>query len=153
GWWGADPQSRFLMGPEFVPAAGADAWQLSNPPILAMAPLRVSLDLFHEAGMQSLREKSIRMTGWLEKQLKDHFPALLEIITPADPNRRGCQLSLRVRDGRDRGRKLFHFLQENGAITDWREPDVIRVAPVPLYNSFEDCARLCQLFEAFGELS
>jgi kynureninase len=150
GWWGADPESRFRMSPEFRPAGGADAWQLSNPPILAMAPLRCSLQLFEEAGLPALRAKSLRLTGFLADLVHGECAALLEIITPAEPQRRGCQLSLRVRAGRAQGRRLFDFLHVHGAIADWREPDVIRVAPVPLYNSFEDCARLGMLFSEFA---
>jgi kynureninase len=138
------------MGPEFRPAKGADAWQLSNPPILAMAPLRVSLQVFEEAGMAALREKSLRLTGWLAGLVASEFDDLLEIITPGEPERRGCQLSLRVRAGREAGRRLFEHLAAGGAITDWREPDVIRVAPVPLYNRFEDCARFGALLRSFG---
>ncbi len=141
GWWGHDPATRFRMGPEFVPAAGADGWQLSNPPILALAPLRVSLDVFASAGMPALRGKSELMTGWLERQIRDRLPDVLEIRTPADPLRRGCQLSLRVRGAREDGRALFDHLHEHGIVVDWREPDIIRVAPVPLYNRFADCAR------------
>ena len=139
GWWGNDPESRFLMGSEFVPASGADAWQLSNPPILAMAPIRISLDLFRQAGMSKLRDKSIKMTAYLEHLIQIELNDSLEIITPRDPQRRGCQLSLRVLDGRDAGRALFEQLEQDGTIPDWREPDVIRVAPVPMYNRFEDC--------------
>jgi len=153
GWWGADPAHRFKMAKEFRPAPGADAWQLSNPPILAMAPLRTSLQLFDEAGMPALREKSIRLTAFLADLLASGFEELLEIITPFEPKRRGCQLSLRVRAGRDEGRRLFDFLQARGAISDWREPDVIRVAPVPLYNRFEDCARLGDLLAEFSRAS
>ncbi|MDX1460983.1 MAG: kynureninase [Xanthomonadales bacterium] len=149
GWWGTDPETRFYMGPEFIPAAGADAWQLSNPPVLALAPVRVSLQVFQEAGMDALRERSVRMTGWLESVLQEHFDDLVQILTPAEPERRGCQLSLRVCAGREAGRRLFQFLQDRGVITDWREPDVIRVAPVPLYNRFEDCAGLCGQLESF----
>ncbi|NND44453.1 MAG: kynureninase [Xanthomonadales bacterium] len=149
GWWGADPAHRFRMGPEFHPAPGADAWQLSNPPILAMAPLRSSLQLFDEAGMSALREKSELLTGFMADLVSARFESLLEIITPADPERRGCQLSLRVRAGREAGRRLFKYLHAHGVITDWREPDVIRVAPVPLYNRFEDCARFGELLTAY----
>jgi len=139
GWWGVDPDSRFLMGPDFIPARGADAWQLSNPPILAMAPIRVSLELFHKAGKSALRDKSIRMTAYLEQLIQSELSGAIEIITPSEPERRGCQLSLRVIAGREAGRKLFAQLEEAGTIPDWREPDIIRVAPVPLYNSFDDC--------------
>ncbi len=139
GWWGADPATRFLMGPEFVPAHGADAWQVSNPPILAMVTVRLSLELFHEAGMHRLREKSVALTAFLETQIQREVDDIIEVITPADPARRGSQLSLRVREGRERGRDLFRYLEGHGVMVDWREPDIIRAAPVPLYNRFEDC--------------
>ena len=139
GWWGNEPKSRFLMGSEFVPASGAEAWALSNPPILAMAPIRVSLELFKQAGMTALRKKSVAMTAYLEQLIQSELKDSLEIVTPADPERRGCQLSLRVLAGRSAGRILFKQLEEAGTLPDWREPDVIRVAPVPMYNRFEDC--------------
>jgi kynureninase len=142
GWWGCEPEQRFLMGPEFVPAPGADAWLLSNSPILSMAPLRVSLEIFEAAGHDALREKSLRLTGYLEALLRSELPELIDIITPDDPSRRGCQLSLAVRDGPDAGRDLFGHLVRQGVVGDWREPDIIRVAPVPLYNRFEDCWHL-----------
>ncbi len=141
GWWGHDPATRFRMGPEFVPAAGADGWQMSNPPILALAPLRASLEVFERAGMSALRRKSEAMTAWLESRLRQELDDVLEIRTPSSPARRGCQLSLRVRGARDEGRALFDHLHANGIVVDWREPDIIRVAPVPLYNRFGDCAR------------
>jgi kynureninase len=139
GWWGVDLERRFLMEREFHPAPGADAWQLSTPPTLAMAPLRASLELFEQAGMPALRHKSVALTGLLERLIREQADELLEILTPADPGRRGCQLSLRVRDGREAGRALFEKLLAAGVIGDWREPDIIRVAPTPLYNRFEDC--------------
>ena len=139
GWWGTDPESRFLMTPEFTPAEGAEAWVMSNPPILAMAPMRASLELFEQAGMDALRRKSVEMTAYLEQLINAELGDSLQIITPADPEKRGCQLSLRVLEGREAGRKLFKQLEEAGTIPDWREPDVIRVAPVPMYNRFEDC--------------
>jgi kynureninase len=139
GWWGTDPDARFLMAPEFIPAKGAEAWVMSNPPILAMAPLRVSLELFRQAGMTALRRKSIELTGYLEDLIRSELADALEIITPKQTERRGCQLSLRVIDGRDAGRALFEQLEAAGTIPDWREPDVIRVSPVPMYNRFEDC--------------
>ena len=139
GWWGTDPESRFLMEPGFIPAQGAEAWVMSNPPILAMAPIRVSLEMFQQAGMTALRNKSIAMTAYLEQLIHSELSDSIEIITPADPKRRGCQLSLRVLEGRDAGRALFEHLENTGTIPDWREPDVIRVAPVPMYNRFEDC--------------
>jgi len=139
GWWGNDPKTRFLMEPEFVPASGAEAWALSNPPILAMAPIRAALELFQQAGFASLRKKSVEMTAYLEQLIQTELNDSLEIVTPADPERRGCQLSLRVLAGRDAGRALFEQLEAAGTIPDWREPDVIRVAPIPMYNRFEDC--------------
>jgi kynureninase len=139
GWWGTDPEARFLMAPEFIPANGAEAWVMSNPPILALAPIRVSLELFQQAGMKALRKKSVEMTAYLEQLIWSELADSLEIITPAQPERRGCQLSLRVIAGRDAGRALFEQLEAAGTIPDWREPDVIRVAPVPMYNRFEDC--------------
>lgn len=139
GWWGTAPESRFMMTPEFNPARGAEAWVMSNPPILAMAPIRVSLEMFEQAGMDALRRKSVEMTAYLEQLIHTELGDSLQIITPADPERRGCQLSLRVLAGREAGRKLFEQLEAAGTIPDWREPDVIRVAPVPMYNRFEDC--------------
>lgn len=142
GWWGHDAATRFRMGPDFDPTPGAEGWQLSNPPILALAPLRASLDQFHRAGMARLRAKSIALTGWLDDAIRRRLDRVLDILTPSDPERRGCQLSLRVRGGRDDGRALFAHLESAGIVADWREPDVIRVAPVPLYNRYMDCARL-----------
>ena len=139
GWWGHDKATRFQMGPEFVPTPGADGWQLSNPPILALVPLRVSLEIFHRAGMQRLREKSLRLTGYLEWLVQSQLSDVLEIVTPADTQRRGSQLSIRVLGGRTEGRALFDYLTEHGIIGDWREPDVIRISPAPLYNRFADC--------------
>ncbi|KFN50902.1 hypothetical protein P873_00710 [Arenimonas composti TR7-09 = DSM 18010] len=149
GWWGHDPSTRFRMGPHFQPTPGADGWQLSNPPILALAPLRVSLELFAEAGMDRLRAKSERLTGFLEQQVRTRLAETLEILTPAEPARRGCQLSLRVAGGRARGRALFEHLEHIGIVGDWREPDVIRISPVPLYNTFEDIARFVLAVEAW----
>ncbi|MEY2170067.1 MULTISPECIES: kynureninase [unclassified Rhodanobacter] len=150
GWWGHDKSSRFLMGPEFVPTPGADGWQLSNPPILALAPLRVSLDIFHRAGMAKLREKSLRLTGYLEWLVNTQLADVLEVVTPADPARRGAQLSIRVLGGRARGRALFDYLMEHGVIGDWREPDVIRISPAPLYNRFADCLAFAKAAQAWA---
>lgn len=145
GWWGHDKATRFRMGPEFAPSPGAEGWQLSNPPIFSMAPLIPALDLFLEAGMDRLSTKSRRLTGWLEELLKARLSDDIEILTPASPEQRGCQLSLRLRAGRD----VFERLTAAGVIVDWREPDVIRAAPVPLYNSFEDvCRFVAELEEA-----
>lgn len=149
GWWGHDQDTRFRMGAQFVPTPGADGWQLSNPPILALAPLRASLDVFQQAGMVRLREKSIRLTGYLETLIRARLSDTLEIVTPADPALRGCQLSLRVQGGRERGRALFDHLSAQGIIGDWREPDVIRISPTPLYNRFVDVFGFAQAVETW----
>ncbi|MFC4821668.1 kynureninase [Dokdonella ginsengisoli] len=141
GWWGHDPSTRFEMGPQFTATAGADGWQLSNPPILALAPLRVSLELFRRAGMAALREKSIALTGYFESLIRSELAEVIEISTPRESERRGCQLSLRVRGPREAGRSLYDHLHANGIVVDWREPDVIRAAPTPLYNRRIDCLR------------
>ncbi len=149
GWWGHDKNERFLMEPEFKPMASAEAWQLSNAPVFSMAVHRAALDLFDRAGMDALRAKSEELTGYLAFVLKTISAAHgdpFTIITPDDPAQRGCQLSLLVREN---GRALFDTLTRNGVVVDWREPDpstslragVIRMAPVPLYNSFEDVFR------------
>jgi kynureninase len=135
GWWGQDKATRFLMDHDFRPIPTVESWQLSNPPILQLAALRASLDIFHDAGMESLRAKSEMLTGFMEFLINENNNGNIEIITPHEPNERGCQLSLRAKTG---GRALHHRLNENGIICDWREPDVIRVAPVPLYNTFND---------------
>jgi len=141
GWWGHDKSTRFKMGPEFVPTPGADGWQLSNPPILALAPLRVSLEVFQQAGMHKLRKKSIKLTTYLESLIREELTNTLSIVTPTDPDQRGCQLSLRVNAGREQGRALFEALSAQGIVGDWREPDVIRISPAPLYNNYSDVLR------------
>ncbi|HOV57503.1 MAG TPA: kynureninase [Rhodanobacteraceae bacterium] len=141
GWWGHDQATRFHMGPQFAPTPGAEGWQLSNPPILALAPLRVSLEIFHRAGLGRLREKSRDLTGWLAQLIQRELGDVLDILTPPAPERRGCQLSLRVQGPRDAGRALFEHLAAQGIVGDWREPDVIRVAPTPLYNRYSDALR------------
>lgn len=149
GWWGHDQSSRFRMGAQFVPTPGADGWQLSNPPILGLAPLRASLELFGRAGMDALRAKSLRLTGYLETLIRTQLADVLQIATPADPLQRGCQLSLRVAGGRERGRSLFEFLATHGVIGDWREPDVIRISPTPLYNTHADVLRFARTVAAW----
>ncbi len=144
GWWGNDKAVRFQMAPHFQPTPGADGWQLSNPPILGLAPLRAALDQFDRAGMPALREKSLRLTGYLEQLIDAGLTDLLQVVTPRDPAERGAQLSLRVRDGREAGRELFAFLQARGVLGDWREPDVIRISPAPFYNSHGDVLRFAQ---------
>jgi kynureninase len=149
GWWGHDQSTRFKMGPQFQPTPGADGWQLSNPPILALAPLKVSLEIFQRAGMQNLRAKSEQITGYLEQLIRARLADTLQIVTPAEPARRGCQLSLRVAGGRDRGRALFEHLMRIGIVGDWREPDVIRISPAPLYNRYADVLGFVRAVEAW----
>jgi kynureninase len=141
GWWGHDPATRFQMPAAFTPAPGIAAWAISNPPIFSAAPLLASLPLFIEAGMAALRAKSLRLTGYLESLAADLGRTHLQIVTPADPAQRGCQLSLRVTHGAVHARHAFETMIANGIIGDWREPDIIRLAPVPLYNSYEDVLR------------
>ncbi len=147
GWWGHNKDTRFQMGPDFDPMLSAEAWSMSNAPIFNMVAHRISLDIFTEVGMERLREKSIVLTAYLEfvlNAVQERTGQKLIRITPQDPEQRGCQLSVIV-DGYDR--KLVHTLYEQGVVVDWREPDVIRLAPVPLYNSFEDVFRLGQVLE------
>ncbi len=149
GWWGHDQASRFRMGPEFVPTPGADGWQLSNPPIMALAPLRVSLEIFHRAGIGRLREKSIRLTGFLAELIGAHCAEVLAVTTPTETARRGSQLSLVVRGPRSAGRELFEHLARHDIVCDWREPDVIRIAPTALYNRFVDALRFVEIVKAW----
>jgi kynureninase len=150
GWWGHEKKTRFQMGPQFVPTPGADGWQLSNPPILGLAPLLASLELFDKAGgVAALRTKSEKLTGFLEALIHARVADTLQIITPAEPARRGCQLSLRVTGGRERGRELFDYLTSIGTVGDWREPDVIRISPAPLYNKFMDVYRFVEEVESW----
>jgi len=136
GWWGHVENTRFKMGPTFTPAKGADVWQLSNPPILSLAPVIASLSIFADAGIDRLREKSILLTGFMDFLLQESLAGRIESITPVSS--RGCQLSLVVKDDALDARAIFETLEAQNVITDWREPNVIRVAPVPLYNSFAD---------------
>jgi len=147
GWWGHDRERRFLMESRFQPMPGAEGWQVSNGPVLGMAVQKAALEIFEEAGMAALRRKSIELTGFLEYVLEQAFKGSaveLAIITPGEPEARGCQLSLRV-TGSDR--KLFEAMTAQGIVVDFREPDVIRVSPAPLYNSFEDVYRLTAIMK------
>ena len=144
GWWGNDASVRFRMGPQFSATPGADGWQLSNPPILGLAPLRASLEQFDRATLPALRAKSEQLTGYLEQLIDTGLRDVLQVATPRDPVQRGCQLSIRVIGGRERGRELFDFLAARGVLGDWREPDVIRISPVPLYNNFADVLRFAR---------
>jgi kynureninase len=136
GWWGHDKSSRFQMPHDFQPSPGAEGWQVSNLPILAAAPLLASLPLFDAAGLPALRAKSLQLTGYLESLLRAQLADAVTILTPSDPEARGCQLSLRLRRTPAEAHKVFDALAAAGFTGDWREPDVIRVAPVPLYNTF-----------------
>jgi kynureninase len=144
GWWGHDKETRFLMNSEFVPMRGAEGWQLSNPPIFQLAALRASLDVFEAAGMENLFEKSRKLTGYLEFLLREIHDERISIITPSNTEMRGCQLSIRVRNS---DKSLFKAISDRGVVADWREPDVIRVAPVPLYNTFTDVFRFAGILQ------
>jgi kynureninase len=139
GWWGHEERTRFQMGPDFRPIPGADGWQLSNPPILSLAAIRASLDVFTLAGgMAPLRARSKKLTGYMESLIRARLGGAVEIITPSDPDRRGCQLSMQIHADGIAPREVFGRFEASGVTCDWREPNVIRAAPVPLYNSFAD---------------
>jgi len=145
GWWGHNKQTRFNMRHEFDPIPGAEGWQLSNPPILSLAAIRASLAIFDEAGFENIRAKSVKITNYLEYLLKEIEGDQIEIITPQNPEERGCQLSIKVKNA---NKALFDKLMAVGVISDWREPNVIRVAPAPLYNSFEDVYKMVERLKA-----
>lgn len=140
GWWGHNKETRFKMRDDFEPLPTVEAWQLSNPPILSMAAIWSSLKIFDEAGIHNLRKKALALTGYMEFLVNKLGDEVVQIITPSDPAQRGCQLSIQVKSA---DKKLFDKVTGMGVIADWREPDVIRVAPVPLYNSFEDVHKFC----------
>ena len=145
GWWGTKKDTRFLMKPEFEPMENADAWQISNVPVLSVAPYLASLTLFEEVGMEALIEKRDKIVSYLEfilHKIDKEVDSSFEIITPED---RGCQLSVFLHG---QGKSLFNYLMENGVITDWREPNVIRLAPAPFYSSYEDMYRFGQILKA-----
>jgi kynureninase len=148
GWWGNDLDTRFEMAEPFRPYRGAAGWQVSNHPLLGMVPLQASFALFAEAGIPGLRARSIQLTGWLESLLDERLGERIEILTPRDPEARGAQLSVRLRGTRGSGRALFDGMLARGLTCDWREPDVIRLAPAPMYNSYEDCWHAVQLIDA-----
>ncbi|MFL1012969.1 kynureninase [Flavisericum labens] len=141
GWWSHNKQTRFNMRGEFDQLPGAEGWQLSNPPILSMAAIKASLDLFNEVGIEKLSKKSKQLTGYFEFLLEELNEDSIKIITPSNPDERGCQLSIQVKNA---DKTLHDKLIEAGVISDWREPDVIRCAPTPFYNSFEDVYRLVE---------
>jgi kynureninase len=138
GWWGHEPKTRFQMLPEFRPATGAAGWAVSNPPIFSAAPLLASLEMFRAADIGELRAKSVRLTAYTERLLRALCGQEIRIITPEAVDERGCQLSFRVSGGAKRGRRVFDTLAVRGTVCDWREPDIIRIAPVPFYNRFID---------------
>ena len=144
GWWGTKKETRFLMKPAFEPMENADAWQVSNAPILSIAPYLASLELFEEVGMEALIRKRDKIVAYLEfvlTEIDKEVASSFEIITPKD---RGCQLSVFLHG---EGKALFQYLMDNGVITDWREPNVIRLAPAPFYCSFEDMYRFGQILK------
>ncbi len=144
GWWNHNKETRFNMRQPFDVMAGGEGWQLSNPPILSMAAIKASLDMFDKVGMEALRGKSEKLTGYFEFLINEIDTDRIKIITPANPKERGCQLSIQVKNA---DKSLHHKLTENNIITDWREPDVIRCAPVPMYNSFEDVFRMVEILK------
>ena len=141
GWWGHNKEDRFKMPDNFVPITTAEGWQLSNPPILSLAAIRASLSIFDEVGMDKLVAKSKELTNYLLFLLDSIETERIEIITPKE---RGCQISIRVKNG---NKELFDSITEKGVIADWREPDVIRLAPIPLYNSFKDVFNFYSIFK------
>ncbi|WP_394420742.1 kynureninase [Tenacibaculum mesophilum] len=144
GWWNHNKETRFNMRQPFDVMEGGEGWQLSNPPILSMAAIRASLDMFEEEGMEALRAKSEKLTGYFEYLINQIDTDRIKIITPSNPKERGCQLSIQVKNA---DKSLHKKLTENNIITDWREPDVIRCAPVPMYNSFEDVYRMVEILK------
>jgi kynureninase len=145
GWWGNDESTRFKMQKGFIPQKGAASWQMSNAPVFNMVAHNASLDLFEKAGMKALREKSITLTGYMEWLLRQLPQLPFTVITPIESQKRGCQLSMLFNE---RGKEVFEALTANGVIADWREPNVIRIAPVPMYNTFEDCFKFYSILKA-----
>lgn len=144
GWWGHNKQTRFNMRQEFDPIPGAEGWQLSNPPILSLAAIKASLAVFEEANFERIREKSLALTGLLEFLLNQLPGNPIEIITPSNPQERGCQLSLKIKNT---DKQFFEKLTAKGVVGDWREPNVIRLAPVPLYNTFEEVYQVVEILK------
>jgi kynureninase len=148
GWWGHDKATRFRMGPDFQPIAGADGWQVSTPSILALAPVVASLEYFATVGLAALRAKSIALTNYLEALVDARLAGRVTLLTPRDASERGAALSLRLHCGRDAARAAFDGLLARGIVPDWREPGVIRAAPVPFYNSYDDAWRFVDALDA-----
>ena len=150
GWWGFDKATRFKMTPDFVPIGGAESWTLSTPPVLAMAAIHASLEIFEEAGMDNLIKKSQQLTAFTAYLIQQIPTDRIKIITPTHPEQRGCQLSIQVQGAE---KSLFYKLLENGVVGDWREPNVIRVAPTPLYNSFQDAFNFVEILKKLINLN
>ncbi|MDA0683136.1 MAG: kynureninase [Bacteroidetes bacterium] len=144
GWWGHNRSTRFQWVDEFEPEPGAVGWQMTNTPVLSTAPLKGSLTMFDELGMPAIRQKSVKLTGYLW-ELLSRIESGFDIMTPSDPSQRGAQLSLRVHG--DNGRVVFDYIKERGVICDWRNPNCIRISPAPLYNSFDDVRRFAEIFD------
>lgn len=148
GWWGHDKNTRFKMGPVFSPMATAEAWQLSNPPIFQLAALRASLEIFDKATMPAIRKKSQKLTSYLCERLQTLPQGFVDIFTPQDPEQRGAQLSLKIKNGT---KEMVASLRSDGVICDFREPNIIRVAPTALYNSFEDCYHFVEGLKKYAD--
>jgi kynureninase len=148
GWWGHDKQTRFAMGPEFHRLPGAEGWQLSNPPVLSMAPLIASLEHFDAVGMPTLRQKSVALINYLVSLIRERLGERVSIVTPANEAERGATLSLGVNATRDRAYAAYEGLRRRGVVTDWREPAVIRAALAPFYNGYEDAWALVDALAA-----
>jgi kynureninase len=146
GWWGHDEETRFRMGPDFHPMPGAEGWQISNPAVLSMAALRAALEIFDQAGMDAIRQKSVALTAYLESQLEQHAGAAkFSIVTPREAAHRGAMLAIRIPEN---ARKVVERLAAEGVYTDFREPNILRVTPAPLYNTFTDVAKFVEHFAA-----
>ena len=144
GWWGHDKDTRFNMSPDFIPIKGAEGWQISNAPIFGLACLRSSMEIINDIGISALRTKSEKLTAYMEYLLVQ-LSNSLDIITPSDPAQRGCQLSVVMKNS---GKQVFEKLKEKNVICDWREPDVIRLAPKPLYNSFSEVYEFVEILRS-----
>ena len=149
GWWGHDESTRFLMGPDFEPARGAEGWQISGAPIFNLAALAGSLSIYQEANIDSLQDADHDLTAHMAAAIESACADVIDIVTPLEKSRRGCQLSLRVKAGRHQGRELFNQLSAAGVVGDWREPDIIRIAPTPMYNTVEETDRVVEMLEQF----
>lgn len=149
GWWGHEKNSRFKMGPEFQPIPGAEGWQLSNPPIFQIAALRASLEIFESAGIKNLREKSLNLTAYFEFLLKECCSSVCDIVTPTQPEQRGTMLCLRMKKNPER---LVEQFKKLGVIADFRNPDILRMSPVPLYTRYTDVFKVVQIIKEYANV-